>query len=152
MKSVILSVSHIRQREDGECIAACAAMVLKYLNISASYEQLLRLLKIDWFGTAAFRIRELEKLGIQVIYKQGTLEEIHDHLSSDRPCIAFVKTIELPYWNEANDHAVVVVGLDDEFIYLNDPAFPDAPKKVSHGDFDLAWLERDEYYATFKRK
>ncbi len=152
MKSVILSVSHIRQREDGECIAACAAMVLKYLNISAPYEQLLRLLKIDWFGTAAFRIRELEKLGIQVIYKQGTLEEIHDHLSNDRPCIAFVKTIELPYWNEANDHAVVVVGLDDEFIYLNDPAFPDAPKKVSHGDFDLAWLERDEYYAIFKRK
>lgn len=152
MKPVSLSVPHIRQREDGECVAACAAMVLKYLNIPASYEQLLRLLKIDWFGTAAFRVRELEKLGIAVIYKQGTLEEIHDHLSNDRPCIAFVKTIELPYWAEAIDHALVVAGLDDEFVYLNDPAFPDAPKKVSHGDFDLAWLERDEYYATFKRK
>lgn len=152
MKPVSLSVPHIRQREDGECVAACAAMVLKYLNIPASYEQLLRLLKIDWFGTAAFRVRELEKLGIAVIYKQGTLEEIHDHLSNDRPCIAFVKTIELPYRAEAIDHALVVAGLDDEFVYLNDPAFPDAPKKVSHGDFDLAWLERDEYYATFKRK
>ena len=64
MKSVILSVPHIRQREDGECIAACAAMVLKYLNISASYEQLLRLLKIDWFGTAR-SVFVAEKLGSQ---------------------------------------------------------------------------------------
>ena len=35
---------------------------------------------------------------------------------------------------------------------LNDPAFEEAPKVVSRGDFDLAWLERDEVYATFLRR
>ncbi len=152
MNSAKLSVPHIRQHQNGECVAACAAMVLEYLDVAFSYDQLLSLLKINWFGTAASRIRSLEKLGIVVIYKQGTLQELSEHLSEGRPCVAFVRTSELPYWSENNDHAVVVVGLDERYIYLNDPAFPDAPKQVSRGDFDLAWLERDEYYATMTRK
>jgi uncharacterized protein YvpB len=59
-----------------------------------------------------------------------------------------VQTIELPYWSEPTDHALVVTGLDKTSIYLNDPAFANAPIQVPHGDFDLAWLERDEMYAT----
>jgi len=43
---------------------------------------------------------------------------------------------------------VVVVGLDDNFIYVNDPAFPDAPIQIERGEFDLAWLEWDEKYAV----
>jgi ABC-type bacteriocin/lantibiotic exporter with double-glycine peptidase domain len=153
MKSILLPVPHMRQRQDGECIVACAVMILNYLGIEVQYEKLLRLLRTDWFGTPASRLRELETLGIVVIYKQGTLQELHDHLLQGRPCIALVQTLELPYWhNEPNDHAVTVVGLDDEFVYINDPSFSDAPKKVSHGDFDLAWLERDEYYAAFKKR
>ncbi|MBI5350125.1 MAG: peptidase C39 family protein [Chloroflexi bacterium] len=153
MKSILLPVPHVQQRQDGECIVACAAMILNYLGTEVRYEKLLRLLRTDWFGTPASRLRELETLGIVVIYKQGTLQELHDHLSQERPCIALVQTLELPYWqNEPNDHAVTVVGFDDQFVYINDPSFSDAPKKVSLGDFDLAWLERDEYYAAFKKR
>ncbi len=87
-----------------------------------------------------------------VIHKQGNWEELQEHLANNRPCIAFVKTIELPYWEEASDHAVVVIGLDDKYIYLNDPAFDTAPMQVSRGDFDLAWLGRDETYAVLMRR
>lgn len=80
------------------------------------------------------------------------MTQIQDHLANDHPCIAFVNTAELPYWTEATGHAVVVVGIDDDNLYLNDPAFHDAPKKVSQGDFLLAWLEADEYYALIQRK
>lgn len=62
--------------------------------------------------------------------------------------VAFIKTGEPPYWNADSDHAVVVVGIDDMYIYLNDPDFARAPMQVSHGDFGLAWLERDEFYAV----
>lgn len=148
MPPIILPVPHIRQHNLGECLAACAAMVCSYLDFSITYEQLLKLLRVEWFGTPASNIRELEKLNVSVTYKQGTLEELHNHLTNNRPCIAFVKTGQLPYWDGDNDHAVVIVGLDDEYIYLNDPDFANAPMQVSHGDFDLAWLERDEFYAV----
>jgi hypothetical protein len=32
------------------------------------------------------------------------------------------------------------------FVYLNDPTFLEAPIQVSRGEFDLAWLEKDEVY------
>lgn len=152
MKPIILPVDHIQQGPENDCVAVCAAMVLNYLGISVTYDRLLRLLKANWFGIPSFRVQELEKLGITVIYKQGDLTELYEHLSNGRPCIAFVRTAELPYWSQATDHAVVVVGLDDTAVYLNDAEFDSYPVKVSHGDFDLAWLERDEYYATFIRR
>jgi len=69
-------------------------------------------------------------------------------LHARQPCIAFVKTGELPYWKRSVDHAVVVAGIDDGYVYLNDPDLPTAPISVSLGDFDLAWLEHDEMYAV----
>ncbi len=149
MPPVLLAVPHIQQHWPGECLAACADMILTYLGFSIPYERLLKLLRVEQgSGTPAFNIRALEQLGIKVIYKQGTLAELYSHLSHNRPCIVLLKTDELPYWEEATDHAVVMTGLDDDYVYLNDPEFPDAPLQVSHGDFDLAWLNRDEFYAV----
>lgn len=149
---MLLSVSHIQQRRPGECLAACAAMVLTYLGLSISYARLLRLLRVKpGIGAPASNIRELEQLGIDVVYQQGTLTELRQHLMNNIPCIVFVKTDELPYWDQATDHAVVITGFDDKYVYLNDPEFPDAPMQVSHGDFDLAWLGRDEFYTILTR-
>ncbi|MEZ4732190.1 MAG: hypothetical protein R3E79_34160 [Caldilineaceae bacterium] len=50
--------------------------------------------------------------------------------------------------NKVADHAVVVVGFDEQSIYLHDPEFAESPINVSYGDFDLAWLEHDEMYAV----
>ena len=149
MKPVLLTVDHIRQRVPGECVAACAPMILNYMGLLVDYNGLIKLLRITTGGTPSFRVLDLEILGITVIYKQGSFQELREHLLQNRPCMAFVFTGELPYWDEATSHAVVVTGLDDDNVYVNDPAFPDAPIPVSKGDFDLAWLERDEYYAAF---
>ena len=151
MKKILLPVKNIRQRRDGECLAACAAMVLAYMQFPYAYKRLIKLLRIQWFGTPSFNIRNLTKLGLTVIYKQGTLPELYHHLTQNRPCITFVKTRELPYWNLAIDHAVLVVGMDGGHNYLNDPDFDMTPMKVSHGDFDLAWFERQELYAVLMR-
>ncbi len=151
MSPVILPVPHVRQRNSGECLAACAMMVLAYLGFSITYGRLLKLLRVrKQIGAPASNIRSLEQLGINVIYKQGTLAELHSHLTNGLPCITFVNTGELPHWETDSDHAVVVVGLDNEYIYLNDPEFPNVPIQVTHGDFDLAWLDWDEFYAVLR--
>ena len=46
---------------------------------------------VNWFGTPSSFVRKLEKLGITVIYKQGSFDELYEHLLQDRPCIAFLK-------------------------------------------------------------
>jgi ABC-type bacteriocin/lantibiotic exporter with double-glycine peptidase domain len=149
MASVILPVPHVPQREQGECLAACAAMLLRYIGLSTNYDQLLKLLRVKTnVGAPASNIRHLKALGVTVIYKQGNWAELQDQLMNNRPCMVPVQTGELSYWTDQTDHAVVVVGLDEAFIYLNDPAFPNAPIQVSRGEFDLAWLERDEAYAV----
>jgi len=149
MATVILPVPHVPQREQRECLAACAAMLLGHIGLSTNYDQLLKLLRVTTnVGAPASNIRRLEALGVTVIYKQGNWAELQDHLMNNRPCMTPVQTEELSYWAEQTDHAIVVVGLDEEFIYLNDPAFPNAPIQVSRGEFDLAWLARDEAYAV----
>jgi len=151
--TVILPVPHLLQQQRGECLAACAMMSLVYQGVIANYHHIVKLLEIKpGIGAPAYNIHKLTRLGLHVIYKQGTLIELHHHIQNNIPCITFVKTAELPYWTEATDHAILVVGLDEKYIYLNDPAFDVAPVRVSVGDFDLAWLERDEYYAVVKQK
>lgn len=147
---VRLPVQHVQQQTTGECLVACAAMVFSYLGLPFDYQRGVRLLRIrPQIGTPFFPVRELSKLGISVVCKHGTLAELHAYLTQGLPCIVGIQTGELPYWQATNvQHAVVVVGLDSDFIYLNDPAFLNAPVQVSLGDFDLAWLEQDEFYAV----
>ena len=85
MPKVLLSVPHQHQQSDGDCLAACAAMVLAHLGHVIDYPQLLRLLKIKSY--------------------------------------------------------------DENLLYVNDPDRSKAPIAVPRGDFELAWLERDYYYA-----
>lgn len=148
MAAAVLPVTHVNQRTDGACLAACAAMVLTYLGLTPSYEQLLKVLDIRWFGAPFFNIRQLEQLGVSVAYQQGALADLQGHLAAGRPLIVPVATSELPYSEEQTNHALVVVGMDENYVYVNDPAFRVAPIPVPPGDFELAWLERDEYYAV----
>ncbi len=153
MPKSLLLVTHWIQPRRADCVAACAKMVLDYIGQPVNYDRLLHLLRIEpEVGTAARNILRLSELGVEVLYTQGTLDDIRNHLTENRPCIAFVNTGELPYWNESTGHAVVVVGIDEQSMYLNDPAFADAPKAVSHGDFVLAWIEFEEYYAVIRRQ
>jgi hypothetical protein len=125
-------------------------MVLTYLGRRVPYARLLKTLHIQPSAGAAFsRLQALDRLKITVIYEKGTLIELHRFVSSGWPCIVPVRSRELPYWGKIDlYHAVVVVGMEQSRIYVNDPAFTNAPIGVSVGDFDLAWLEHSEYYAV----
>jgi len=142
---------HLLQRQRGECLAACTAMVLNYLKLPVDYQRLVRLLNIQVpDGTAFYHIRELTKQGITVVYEQrGTLADLQNYLLLGLPCIVAVDTVELPYWQqESTNHVPVLIGIDEENVYVHDPEFDQAPISVPIDDFLLAWMEQEERYAV----
>jgi len=138
------------QQADGDCLAACAAMVLTYLGRSLRYRQVIRLLDTQEYGTPFSNLRYLDRLGVTTTVRSGDFRQLYQALTQNLPCIASVQTAELPYWHRRSEHAVVVTGMDSHYIYVNDPAFDIAPILVPHGDFDLAWLAQEELYAVIK--
>lgn len=145
-----LPVSLQKQAARVDCLAACAAMVLDYIGRPCPYEHLVRLLGIRPIGAPSSNILRLEQLGVRVAYLAGSLGDLENLVAQGYPCIAFLDTAELPYWSEAVFHAVVVVGMDDEYIYVNDPAFDQAPQRISWGDFELGWIEEGCRYAIIR--
>lgn len=146
-----LPITHFPQRQPGECLAACAAMVLDYLNVPFDYPALVTQLRLRPRLGAPFRnLRHLETLGVKVLVERGDLETLRACLEHGLPPITLVDTSQLPYWTEATAHAVVVVGLEGNQIYLNDPNFPDAPKVIPTNEFELAWIDLDQFYALIE--
>ena len=123
-------------------------MGLDYLDVEIPYSRLLQLLRVKSFGAPASNIRLLEQLSLTASYRVTNMAGLEGLLASGQPVIVFVRTGELPYWNYQADHALVVVGFDEEHIFVNDPYFDEAPIPVPRGDFELAWLERDYFYAV----
>ena len=56
----LLSVSHRQQRQQADCLAACAAMVLDYLHVPFRYDRVPRLLRIEAHGTVFSHLQYLE--------------------------------------------------------------------------------------------
>lgn len=149
-----IPVPHIQQKRAGECLAACAAMICTYLGVTVDYQRLMRILEIQQeVGVSFSKIHNLEQLRLRVVYqKGGTLRQLYNLLIAGWPVIVSVQTQELPYWHGvASLHAVVLVGMDERHVYLNDPEWPEAPMQTPIGDFDLAWLARGERFALLTR-
>jgi ABC-type bacteriocin/lantibiotic exporter with double-glycine peptidase domain len=145
----LLPVSHRRQRQQSDCLIACTAMILDYLQVPFPYDRLPRLLRAEAHGTVFSHLQYLESTGVSVVVGEGTMETLRRHLESGLPLIIAVETGELTsYWQEAVSHAVVVVGIDDDFVAVNDPAFEIAPQQIPVAEFELAWQEQDYRYAV----
>ena len=51
------------------------------------------------------------------------------------------------HWRDT-DHAVVVIGIDEEIVYLHDPDQIDGLQQVTRTEFESAWLEQDYWCAV----
>ncbi|MBX3059008.1 MAG: peptidase C39 family protein [Anaerolineae bacterium] len=146
----LLPVSHQQQKHQSDCLAACAAMILNYLQIPIGYERLMQLLKVDAIGTPFRNLQNLSSLGLSILIEEGDLATVQTHLEAGLPVITAVDTRQLSYWQEETDHAVVIVGLDDTSVYLHDPDFAGFPQVVSRAEFELSWLEKNYLYAVIQ--
>ena len=148
MPTNLLDVPHIEQQHSADCLAACAAMLLAHTNISVSYSHLLRILNIQSFGAPGRNLTRLSQIGVEVVYREGSMGTLEELIEGKRPCITLVRTEFLPYWAYSTDHAVVVVGIDSHHVFLNDPAFFQSPMRVARPQFELAWMEFNYRYCV----
>lgn len=150
MPTAWLRLTHYPQSREGFCLPACARIVLAHWKQTSTEQALNELLGSTPVGTPSSRIQRLSRWGYQVIYRTATLPELGSWLTEGVPVIAFVRTEFLDYWHEDTPHAVVIVGLDDNDVYLYDPAFAAAPKISSLDGFLAAWIEQDEVVAVIQ--
>jgi ABC-type bacteriocin/lantibiotic exporter with double-glycine peptidase domain len=126
-------------------------MVLGYLGDDVTEAHLAQVMGSYWYGTPASRVRRLSSLGYQVTYEQTNLDQLRVYLDRQVPCIVFVRTVGLPYWDEDVPHAVVLAGIENTAVYLHDPAMDSGPTIVDLEAFLLAWSEMAYYCATIER-
>jgi len=140
MTDNVIHLSRETITHESDCLAACSAMILDYLQIPFTYNQLLQLLQVEYYGSFFRNLQHLQSLGVYVQMGLSEIDMLKAPLSSGLPIIAYVDTGELTsYWNESTNHAVVISGIDEQLVTLNDPFFESAPKQVSIDEFVLAW-------------
>lgn len=148
-----LKLPLITQSTDGYCLQSCVQMVLTLWNDNVSERELSRLFGATEYGTPSSHVTRLSQRGYKVEYRTATIQEAKQWLAQRIPLIAFVNTEFLEYWDgwDATRHAVVIVGIDEQKVYLNDPAFDTAPQIASLDGFLAAWAEMDEVVAVIRR-
>lgn len=148
MPSFLLNVPLLAQRDRADCLPACVEMVLAYQGRSVDPSWLRRVLESKSIGTAGFKVLNLEQHGYAVTYSPATDERVLlQALSSGVPPIALLLTTNLTYWDRETAHAVVVIGIDDDTVTVNDPAFSAGSQRLPRNEFLLAWSDFDYLYA-----
>lgn len=149
MSSLLLAIPHRTEAFAGACLPACLQMALAYFGVNRSQEQIASQIgHIAGAGTPARYVTRLVVPGIEISYTaKGSLEGIGRCLDRKQISILFVRTGELPYWEDDTAHAVLVVGMDQTTIWVHDPAFDKAPIPVPIDDLSLAWYEMGNAWA-----
>lgn len=126
-------------------------MALAYLGILRSQEELARTLDIfEDFGVPASHLLRLRSRHIRIEFEtEGNVGDLYSWLTRQIPVIAFINTSSLTYWQgQVTQHAVLLVGMDKQTIYLLDPAKTQKVVKVSIDEFLLAWDEMEFAFAV----
>jgi ABC-type bacteriocin/lantibiotic exporter with double-glycine peptidase domain len=152
LPSVLLPVPHYKQVGPHNCLPACAKMVLAYMGREVTEAELVAQLGTTAWGTSGQRLLRLSSPSLRVSFDPLTLLLVYDRLNAGIPVIALVRTVFLDYWQADLAHAVVVVGYDEQYLLLNDPAFDDAPQHATHTGFLAAWGEFDYLCGTITRR
>jgi hypothetical protein len=123
-------------------------MVAAYWQQPLLQDDVSRWLDTRGIGTPSSRIQRLSKRGFEVVYQTGSLTELERWVSAGVPCILFVRTGELDYWDIDTPHVVVLAGLEQDHAYLFDPAHETAPIRVMTDELLLAWSYSDYTFAV----
>lgn len=133
------------------CGPASLKMVLSFYGIERSEKELAQLCKTDPdLGTTAENIKEAaESLSLTVEIKDNsTFEDIQAWLNKKVPVIVNWFTrgrTDYPESDVPDGHLAVVVGLGEEYIYLQDPEIGKL-RKIARDDFMKVWFDfRGEY-------
>jgi len=152
MNKILLDVKPFQETLNADmCGPASLKIVLEYYGINKSEEELIKLcglkrgLGVDDKGikTAA------EKFGLKVVIKNNSsFKDIEKWLTRGTPVIVNWFTRGRTDYGDssvADGHYSVVMGLDDGFIYLQDPELG-AMRKIERNNFMRVWFDfKGEY-------
>jgi len=152
MKKILLDVKPFQETLDADmCGPASLKIVLEYYRLNKSEDELAQLCKVKkGLGTDDKGIKTAaEKLGFKVKIKNNSnFKDIEKWLKKDVPVIVDWFTKGRVYCGDSSTpdgHYSVVMGLDDEFIYLQDPELG-AMRKIKREDFMRVWFDfKGEY-------
>ncbi len=146
---LLSDIKNWRQQREADCLVACTAMVLDYLGIHREYSWLTRILQTTEIGTPFRNVTKLHSaIGISVRTDiNGSLAAFAAVLDLGLPVIVAVDSDDVGIWPYYHHHAVVVIGFDNDTVFINNPAANDAPQEVALETFLWAWSQRDYEYA-----
>ena len=128
------------------CGPASLKIVFDYYGYDKSEKDIAEMCDItNELGTSAGGIQKAaQSIGFKaMIYDNSTLEDIQKWLDKKVPVIVNWFTrgrIDYPEEDVPDGHYSVVVGLDDEFIYLQDPEIGKL-RKIEREDFMKVWFD-----------
>ena len=140
-----------RQRRDYDCLVACCKMVLDYLGINKDEHWLRTRLAIGDITPFPNIKRLTDELGmVSVIAKWGEPTTFEPYIEAGLPVIVAVDTDSSNYWPYVANHAVVMIGFNNEMVFVHDPNQRESPLEVDIDTFMLAWSRRDFQYAIIQ--
>lgn len=93
------------------------------------------------------------------------IRDVYDQIDKGRPVwvinnsnFQLLDSSEFETWNTKagemqvtyNQHSVVITGYDDKYIYINDPLYLKANRKINRMDFEKAWEQMGSQAMTIK--
>ena len=147
MNKIILKIKSFQETLHADmCGPASLKIVLNYYGIVKSEKELVKLCKtkkgLGWDDKDIKKV--VEKLGFKVVIKNNSsFKDIEKWLKRGVPVIVDWFTRgrnDYPESETADGHYSVVCGLDDKFIYLQDPEIGKI-RKIKRDDFMRVWFD-----------
>ena len=143
--AVWLDVPYVRQPTEG-CGAASIAMVMQYWAMQSGRSPVADAATIqralytrDAHGIYASAMEKyFQQNGFRTFVLSGTWSDLQHHLAKGRPLIVAIKPVAIKPTGEKALHYVVVAGIDNDILLLNDPARRKL-LKYARSDFEREW-------------
>ncbi len=137
----ISQFTYIDYQEHNDCSAYATAYVLRYLGENIKGTELYSQMKRNFsIMTAHSIVKAVKNRGYSAKAYHGSIDSLKQRLTQGTPIICFIR-------NQNDTHYVVVVGYDNDYIYMVDSIKNNANvevtnlfnRKESIADFEMLW-------------
>jgi ABC-type bacteriocin/lantibiotic exporter with double-glycine peptidase domain len=149
----MMAVPHFSQEKDKTCVPASVRMILAYLGIERSENEIAALLGATPDGTSVMNIENLSRWGLKIWIGDLSAESLREKIDRGLPTLVIVKLnlVEEIDANGNRNHTLVAVGYDEMFVYVNDALSDECPKSLPWDDFLTAWDAFGNFSAILKK-
>ena len=148
----LLKKEHQQQFNTSACVPACLSMVFSMYGVSVSQQDLIAQLGTYADGTNLDVLEQIsfERFSFRHEVDFGSsIEALFETIKRGVPVICVIVSSYLPHSQEDRLHAVLVVGSDDEHVYLNDPLLAgEGIVQMERTTFLKAWEWSDFFRLT----